>query len=46
MARLTRTERVGRGYNYLPQFGYFWGGIGILGTTYMSSGEYGGYYYN
>lgn len=46
MAKITRTEIIGRGYNYLPQFGYFWGGAGILDTTYMSSGKFDGYYYN
>lgn len=45
MAKLTRSEIVARGYNYVPRFGYFFGGAGIKGTSYIQSGKYNGYYY-
>ena len=45
MAKLTRANVVSRGYNKLPRYGYFWGGAGEIGTTYMDSGNYDGYYY-
>lgn len=45
MAKITRSEIIARGYRYLPQFGYFYGGAGIKGTTSMQPGKYNGYYY-
>lgn len=46
MAKLTRANVVSRGYNKLPRYGYFWGGAGEIGTTYIQPGKHAnGLYY-